>query len=137
MVKELQDLNDFDQAIRDASSIRILCVMFYEEEFFNSDYDRLKDEYGSQVHMVKVNTLRSIDIKNKYADGSVKPVFKAYKNGNLVDEVNLVDAPNNFRKVMDWLIPHGSPIELRTISDFNTAISISRSKVMCVYFHNG
>ena len=46
------------------------------------DFDDMKSSYPN-VHMYKVNTLNSDDIKNKYADGSSKPYWKFYKNGNL------------------------------------------------------
>jgi hypothetical protein len=136
MVKELRDLSDFNQAIRDAGS-KMLCVMFHNgcrnEE---NDYDTMKNTYGSQVHMVKVNTLNSDDIKNKYADGGSKPFFKAYRNGNLVDEVKYGSWSSNKGKVQDWLARHasggggggnynpndGKVLEMKTISDFNTAI---------------
>ena len=105
MVKELRDLSDFKQAIKDAGS-RILCVMFhngcrYEEE----DYDTMKSTYGTRVHMVKVNTLNSDDIKNKYADGSAKPFFKAYKDGTLVDEIKYEAWGTNKGRVEEWRPP--------------------------------
>ena len=49
-------------------------------------WDEMKSSY-SNVHMYKVNTLNADDIKNAYADGSSKPYFKFYSNGNLLDEV--------------------------------------------------
>ena len=149
MVKELRDLSDFKQAIKDAGS-RILCVMFhngcrYEEE----DYDTMKSTYGTRVHMVKVNTLNSDDIKNKYADGSAKPFFKAYKDGTLVDEIKYEAWGPNKGRVEEWLARHaasssggynpddGKVLELVKLSDFKNAMSASGGRVMAVCFHNG
>ena len=49
-------------------------------------WDGMKSEY-SKIHMYKVNTLNSDDIKNKYADGSAKPFFKFYSKGEMIDQV--------------------------------------------------
>ena len=101
--------------------------------------------------MYKVNTLNSDDIKNKYADGSSKPYFKAYRNGNLVDEVKYGSWGSNKGRVEDWLGRHnggggggssytpsdGKVYELKTLADFNSAVSSAGSKIMCVCYHNG
>jgi hypothetical protein len=44
-------------------------------------WDTIKGDYQN-VHCYKVNTLNADDIKAKYADGSSKPYFKFYKNGD-------------------------------------------------------
>ena len=51
-----------------------------------SAWDKMKAQYP-KVHMYKVNTLNSDDIKNKYADGSAKPFFKFYSKGEMIDQV--------------------------------------------------
>ena len=38
----------------------------------------MKSQYAN-VHMYKVNTLLSEDIKDKHADGGAKPYFKFYR----------------------------------------------------------
>ena len=149
MVKELRDLSDFNQAIKDAGS-RILCVMFHngcrdEQE----DWDAMKNTHGARVHMVKVNTLTADDVKNKYADGSAKPFFKAYRDGSMVEEIKYDDWGVNKGRVEQWLTraaaaggsgynpDDGKVLELKAISDFNSAISVSGGRVMAVCFHNG
>ena len=42
-------------------------------------WDVMKPQFPS-VHMYKVNTLNSEDIKSRYADGASKPYFKFYNN---------------------------------------------------------
>ena len=75
-------MSDFNSAISGAGS-KIMAVCYHNgcptEE---ADWDRMKSSYPN-VHMYKVNTLNSDDIKNKYADGSSKPYFKFYQNGYL------------------------------------------------------
>ena len=83
-VLELKSMSDFNSAISTSGS-KIMAVCFHNgcstEE---KDYDGMKGRYPG-VCLFKVNTLNSDDIKNKYADGSSKPYFKAYRNGSLVD----------------------------------------------------
>ena len=81
-VTELKDLDQFNTAVS-ASNGAIMAVCYHNgcatEE---AAWDGMKSEY-SKVHMYKVNTLNSDDIKNKYADGSSKPYWKFYKNGTM------------------------------------------------------
>ena len=81
-VYELKNLSEFNSAVVTAGS-RPLFVCYHngcptEEQA----WDGMKSEY-SKVHMYKVNTLNSADIKNKYADGGSKPYWKFYKSGDL------------------------------------------------------
>jgi hypothetical protein len=118
------------------------------------DYDGRKGRFPS-VCLFKVNTLNSDDIKNKYADGSSKPYFKAFKNGSLVDEVKYGSWSSNKGKVEDWLARHnggggsssggssssysssGKVYQLKNISEFNNAVAAAGSKYMAVCYHNG
>ena len=43
-------------------------------------WDALKPQF-LKINFYKVNTLKSADITEKYADGNAKPYFKFYKNG--------------------------------------------------------
>ena len=64
-----------------------MCVCYHNGcSTAEAAFDRMKPDYTT-VHMYKVNTLNADDIKEKYADGSSKPYFKFYKNGDMVDEV--------------------------------------------------
>ena len=110
----------------------------------------MKSSYPN-VHLYKVNTLNSDDIKNKYADGASKPYFKFYKNGSKIDEVAYKGNWGHKQDVMNALSRHngggggggsynpndGKVLELKSMSDFNSAISTSGSKIMAVCFHNG
>ena len=50
------------------------------------EFDSMNDP-SLDVVMIKVNTLKSEDIKKKYADGSSKPYYKAYREGKFLDEI--------------------------------------------------
>ena len=59
------------------------------------------------VHLYKVNTLNSDDLKNKYADGGAKPYFKFFQRGNKIDEVPYLSPwSSNEQKVRDALARH-------------------------------
>ena len=49
-------------------------------------WDRMEPQYPG-VLFYKVNTIKSEDIRDKYADGSNKPYFKFYMKGEVVNEV--------------------------------------------------
>ena len=70
------------------------------------DFDAMRSIYGARVHMAKVNTLNAEDIKKKYADGSAKPFFKAYKGGTLVNMIKYADWEGNKGQVERWLARH-------------------------------
>ena len=144
-------MSDFNNAISSAGN-NIMAVCYHngcrEEE---DAWDGMKSQYPS-VHMYKVNTLNSDDIKNKYADGGSKPYFKFYRNGNLQDEVKYKKPwSSNESFVRDSLSRHngggssgggsysssGKVKELVSMSDFNSAISTAGSNVMAVCYHNG
>ena len=58
----------------------IMAVMFHNgNPNQEKEFDGMKSQYPN-VHMYKVNTLNSYDIRDKYADGGAKPYFKFYKN---------------------------------------------------------
>ena len=69
------------------SEKKTVCVMFHngcpEPE---RDFDDCSENYQGVI-MIKVNTLNSEDIKQKYADGSSKPYYKAYRDGKFLDEI--------------------------------------------------
>ena len=113
------------------------------------DWDNMENSYRN-VCFYKVNTLNSDDIKNKYADGSSKPYFKFYRNGNLQDEVKYGSWGSNKGRVEDALARHngggggggsysssGKVYELKNLSEFNNAVSNAGSKIMAVCYHNG
>ena len=85
-VVELKNMTEFNDVVANAGS-KIMGVCFHNGCPTAEDgWDNMKPEY-TNVHMYKVNTLNSYDIRDKYADGGSKPYFKFYKNGNLVNEV--------------------------------------------------
>ena len=148
-VKELVSMTDFNNAISGAGS-NIMAVCFHngcrEEE---ADWDGMKSDYPN-VHMYKVNTLNSDDIKNKYADGSSKPYFKFYRHGTFQDEVKYGNWSSNRSRVREYLARHnnggggggynsndGLMKELKNLSEFNIAISTAGSRIMGVCYHNG
>ena len=85
-VYQLRNLDEFNQAVQAAGS-NMMAVCYHNGCRTAEDaFDGMKTQYP-KVHMYKVNTLNADDIKSKYADGSSKPYFKFYKNGQLTDEV--------------------------------------------------
>ena len=79
-------MSDFNSAISGAGN-KIMAVCFHNGCRTAEDgWDNMKINFPN-VHMYKVNTLNSDDIKNRYADGSSKPYFKFYRNGQFQDEV--------------------------------------------------
>ena len=110
-------------------------------------WDEMKGDYMN-VHMYKVNTLDADDIKAKYADGSSKPYFKFYKNGQMVDEVKYMSNWSSHEpKVREAMRRHngggisytssGSVYELKNLKEFNEAVDAAGSKIMAVCYHNG
>lgn len=106
-------------------------------------WDKLKSQYP-KVHMYKVNTLNSDDIKNKYADGSAKPFFKFYSKGEMIDQVKYMQAwqsnePNvkaALKKAQDGsMLTQGNSVqsyssytkvyELKNIGEFDSAVKTS------------
>lgn len=84
VVTELGNLGDFNKAIDEAGS-NLMCVMYHNgNPTPEAAFDKMKSNYP-KVHMYKVNTLNSDDIKSKYADGSAKPYFKFYSKGEMID----------------------------------------------------
>ena len=82
----MKNLNDFNNAVSTAGS-KTMCVCYHNGcPGPEKDFDGMKSSYPN-VHLYKVNTLNSDDIKNKYADGASKPYFKFYRNGSKIDEV--------------------------------------------------
>ena len=76
----MKNLDDFNTAVATAGT-KVLCVCYHNGcPTPEKAFDGMKSEYPN-VHMYKVNTLNSDDIKNKYADGGAKPYFKFYKKG--------------------------------------------------------
>ena len=65
-------MSDFNSAVSTAGS-RIMAVMYHNGcSTAEAGFDSMKSNFPN-VHMYKVNTLNSDDIKNKYADGGSKP----------------------------------------------------------------
>ena len=95
MAIDLKNLTEFKEALKDAGS-RVLCVMFHNGcRVEEKDFDSMRSAFGARVYMAKVNTLNAEDIKKKYADGSAKPFFKAYKGGKLVNMIKYADWEGN------------------------------------------
>jgi hypothetical protein len=85
-VTELGNLGDFRKAVDEAGA-QIMAVCYHNGcPTPEAAWDKLKVQYP-KVHMYKVNTLNSDDIKAKYADGAVKPYFRFYSKGEMVDQV--------------------------------------------------
>lgn len=85
-VFELITLADFNRAVA-TSGPKVMCVCFHNgSPTPERAFDSMKAVYPN-VHLYKVNTLNSEDIKNKYADGGAKPYFKFYERGTKIDEL--------------------------------------------------
>ena len=148
-VKELKDMSEFNAAVSAAGG-KIMGVCFHNGcPTAEAGWDTMKSEY-TNVHMYKVNTLNSYDIRDKYADGGSKPYFKFYKNGNLVNEVKYQSSwsaqePNvrvtisghNGGSGGNYNVDSGSVVELKNLSEFNDAMSAAGSKIVAVCYHNG
>ena len=77
---------EFAKAIKNAGR-KVVGICFHDgSTAVEKSWASLKPEY-TNVHLYKVNTLNSLDIRDRYADSSVKPYFKFYKDGVLVSEV--------------------------------------------------
>ena len=86
IVTQLGNLGDFNKAIDEAGT-NIMAVCYHNGcPTPEAAWDKMKAQYP-KVHMYKVNTLNSDDIKNKFADGSAKPFFKFYSKGEMIDQV--------------------------------------------------
>ena len=146
----MKNLNDFNNAVSTAGS-KTMCVCYHNGcPQPEKDFDGMKSSYPN-VHMYKVNTLNSDDIKNKYADGASKPYFKFYKNGSKIDEVAYKGNWGHKQDVINALARHngggggggsynandGKVFEMKNLNDFNNAVSTAGSKTMCVCYHNG
>ena len=98
------ELEEFEFAVKNSGQ-KVMCVMYYfcmpnkkysyevfdEYTMEEKVFDDLKKEYKN-VHMYKVNTYESVDIKRKYAaEGKVKPRFKFYKTGVIFNEIEYVE----------------------------------------------
>lgn len=71
-VFELKTLGDLKTAIK-TSGQRMMCVMFHNDNPIQErEFDQMKQEY-TNVHLYKVNTLLSEDIRERHSDGSTKP----------------------------------------------------------------
>ena len=85
-VIELKNMSEFNTAVSNAGN-KVMAVCFHNGCPTAEDgWDNMKSDY-TNVHMYKVNTLNSYDIRDKYADGGSKPYFKFYTNGSKIDEV--------------------------------------------------
>jgi uncharacterized protein YkuJ len=85
-VYELKNLSEFNDASSAAGS-KVLAICYHNDcPTAEKAWDKMKATYRD-VHLYKVNTINSRDIKDKYADGGSKPYFKFYRNGDLLDEV--------------------------------------------------
>ena len=85
-VIELKNLAEFNGIMKIADG-KVVGICYHNGCRTAEDaWDVMKSQYPN-VHMYKVNTLNADDIKNKHADGSSKPYFKFYRNGDLQDEV--------------------------------------------------
>ena len=149
-VRELKDMSEFDLAMS-ACQGKVMAVCFHNGcPTAERGYDALKDIYPN-VHLYKVNTLNSYDIRDKYADGGSKPYFKFYRNGALLDQVKYESNWSNQEpKVKDSLSRHngggesgsysatdGKVKQLKNLSEFDTAVKTAGSKIMAVCYHNG
>lgn len=85
-VYELKNLNEFNSAMSGATG-RVMAVCYHNGSPTAEEAWNLMKKQFPNVHMYKVNTLNSNDIKDKYADGSSKPYFKFYRNFKLDSEV--------------------------------------------------
>ena len=147
-------MSDFNSAISGAGN-KIMAVCFHNGCRTAEDgWDNMKSDYPN-VHMYKVNTLNSDDIKNKYADGSSKPYFKFYLRGQLQDEVKYKSNwSDQAPTVRDYMSRHnggggggggggmsystsGKVYELKNMSEFDSAVSGAGNNTMVVCFHNG
>ena len=85
-VIELKNMSEFNTAVSNAGN-KVMAVCFHNGCPTAEDgWDNMKSDY-TNVHMYKVNTLNSYDIRDKYADGGSKPYFKFYQSGSKIDEV--------------------------------------------------
>ena len=147
-VYQLRNLDEFNQAVKAAGS-NIMAVCYHNGCRTAEDaFDGMKTQYP-KVHMYKVNTLNADDIKSKYADGSSKPYFKFYKNGQLTDEVKYEQSWSSHEpKVRAALNKHnggniqyshsdGKVYELKNLNEFNDAMGATQGKIMAVCYHNG
>ena len=147
-VYELTTLDEFNDAVTGANG-NIVAICYHNgcpqaEDAWNI----MKPQYPN-VHLYKVNTLNAEDIKSKYADGSTKPYFKFYKDGNLQDEVKYISSwSSHEQKVREFLAKHNGGTsmsynmstkvtELKNINELNGAFSCAAGKVVAVCFHNG
>ena len=148
-VVELKNLREFDDAVSNAGN-KIMGVCFHNGcPTAEKGWDGMKPDY-TNVHLYKVNTLNSYDVRDRYADGGAKPYFKFYKSGVLVNEVQYQSswakqepavrvciAGHNGGDSGAYNIDSGSVHELKNLSEFNDASSAAGSKVMAICFHNG
>ena len=85
-VYQLKDLDDFNIAVMSAKE-KIVAICYHNEcPQAEAEWDSLKDQY-TNLAFYKVDTIKSQDIRTKYADESSKPYFKFYKFGSQIAEV--------------------------------------------------
>ena len=132
-----------------------MCILYHDncptqENAFNG----LKKQCPN-VHMYKVNTKKSYDLRLKYADGKPRPFFVFYRSGivdfeikynqswsenekvvrNTLARNNLDDGNEGF---LSYYNPKDDKIyQLRSMMDFSAAFATTGSKTMAVYFHDG
>ena len=152
VVYELKNLSEFNDASSAAGS-KVMAVCFHNGcPTAEKAWDKMKATYRD-VHLYKVNTLKSYDIRDKYADGGSKPYFKFYSNGDLLDEVkyesNWSSHEPKVRAAMSRHNGGGGQVEIKydkndgkvqqleNLGEFNGAIACSKDKIMAVCFHNG
>ena len=147
-VLELKNLGEFNDAMG-ATHGKIMAVCYHNGcPAAESGYDAMKSQYPN-VHLYKVNTLNSGDIRDKYADGGSKPYFKFYKSFAFQDQVRYDgNWKNQEPKVKEALsrhnggnagnyTPSGKVAELKDLNQFDAAVGAAKGAIMAVCYHNG
>ena len=148
-VYQLRNLGEFDEAIETAGN-KVMAVQYHNGcSTAERGWDEMKINWKN-IHMYKVNTLNSYDIRDKYADGSSKPFFKFYRKGEFIDEVKYMSNWSSHRPKVEEVLakyngadnsgkykPEGPVQELTLLSDFNEIMEEAKEAVVAICYHSG
>ena len=145
---ELRNLGEFNDAMVAAQG-KIMGVCFHNNNgSVPGGFEAMKSIYPN-VHLYKVNTINSQDIRVKYADSGSKPYFKFYRSFIFQDMVKYdSNWKNQEPKIKEALSRHNGGktgfykstervIELKDLKQFDAAMASAKGAVMAVFYHNG
>ena len=108
-------------------------------------WDRMERQYPN-VLFYKVNTIKSEDIRDKYADGASKPYFKFYIEGELQNEVTYKNKWEENELVVRKALsihnkdpeydPNHTVAQIKSLDDFEKVVKGAGRLAVGICFHD-